>query len=52
MKKQRHRASVPTGVRFTPEDRKILKALSAKLGVGTAQILRLAIHKLAEAAPT
>lgn len=49
MKRSRHpRASVPTGVRFTPEDRKILKALSAKLGVGTAQVLRLAIRKLAE----
>ncbi len=41
-------SSAPTGVRFTPEDRKILKALKAKLGLGTAQILRLAIRKLAE----
>lgn len=45
---KRPKASSPTGVRFTAEDRKILKALNAKLGVGTAQILRLAIRRLAE----
>jgi predicted DNA-binding protein len=48
MKQSKRRTSVPTGIRFTPEDRRILKALSAKLGVGTAQILRVAIRKLAE----
>jgi hypothetical protein len=48
MKKPKQRGSVPTGVRFTPEDRRILQALHAKLGVGTAQILRLAIRRLAE----
>lgn len=45
---KRTNKSVPTGVRFTREDRKILKALSAKLGVGTSQVLRLAIRTPAE----
>jgi len=40
--------SVPSSIRFTPEDKKILRALSAKLGLGTPQVLRLAIRKLAE----
>ncbi len=40
--------SVPSSIRFTAEDKKILRALSAKLGLGTPQVLRLAIRKLAE----
>jgi len=40
--------SVPSSIRFTTEDKKILRALSAKLGLGTPQLLRLAIRKLAE----
>lgn len=49
MRRSKHsNTSAPTGVRLTREDRRILKALSAKLGVGTAQVLRLAIRKLAE----
>jgi len=49
MKRSTHsKKPVPTGVRFTADDRRILKALSAKLGVGTARILRLAIRNLAE----
>ena len=41
-------SSVPTGIRFTAEDKRLLKALSRKLGVGTSAIVRLAIRKLAE----
>jgi len=49
MKRSKHSNTLaPTGVRFTADDRRILKALGAKLGVGTAQVLRLAIRKLAE----
>lgn len=40
--------SAPSSVRFTPEDKKILRALSAKLGLGTPQVLRLALRRLAE----
>jgi hypothetical protein len=40
--------SVPSSIRFTAEDKKILRALGAKLGLGTPQVLRLAIRKLAE----
>lgn len=35
-------------VRPTEEDRKILDALSRKLGVGVSQVLRIAIRALAE----
>jgi hypothetical protein len=35
-------------LRTTPEDRKILKALEKKLGVGFSQIFRIALRRLAE----
>ncbi len=41
-------APSPTGIRFTPEDRRIIQALRRKLGVKPSEIVRLAIRKLAE----
>jgi len=40
--------SIPTGIRFTPEDKRIMQALRRKLGVKPSEIVRLAIRKLAE----
>jgi len=36
-----------TGVRWTPEDLRILEALRAKLGVSVIQIVRVALRALA-----
>ena len=41
-------SSTPTGIRFTPEDKRIMQALRRKLGVKPSEIVRLAIRKLAE----
>jgi hypothetical protein len=46
-KAQNHRAPT-SGIRFTDDDRKIISALKAKLGVDTTQIIRLGIRALAD----
>ncbi len=42
-----NKMSSVSGVRFTPEDRKLLQALNKKLGVGLAAIVRLGLRALA-----
>lgn len=36
-----------SGIRFTPEDRKIIAVLQKKLGVGMVQIVRMGLRALA-----
>ena len=36
-----------TGIRFTPQDRKLINMLSKKLGVTITQIVRLGLRALA-----
>ena len=36
-----------TGIRFTDDDRRLIKALRKKLGVELSQLLRLALRALA-----
>ena len=46
--KRRHPRLAPqTGVRWTPEDLRILEALRGKLGVSVIQIVRVALRTLA-----
>ncbi len=42
-----NKMSSVSGIRFTPEDRKLLQALNKKLGVGLAAIVRLGLRALA-----
>ena len=41
------RKSKTSGIRYTPDDKKILDALRKKLGVDQTQIVRLALRALA-----
>jgi hypothetical protein len=42
-------ATIQTGIRFTDEDRAVLDALRAKLGLGSrTDVVRLALRRLAE----
>ncbi len=38
----------PTNLRFTPEGKRLLKALVAKLGLNMASVMELAVRVLAE----
>jgi hypothetical protein len=42
-----YKVSAASGIRFSVDDRKIIGALSKKLGVGMAQIVRMGIRALA-----
>jgi len=41
------KVAAQSGIRFTTEDRKLIFSLSAKLGVGMSQIVRLGLRALA-----
>lgn len=47
MAKTKKQAST-TGVRLTPEDKKLALALQQKLGLGVTQLLRLGLRALAQ----